>query len=222
MNAFVSWSGGKDCCQAAYLAVQEGYRIRCLLNMVTAGGERSCSHGLAARWITLQSAAMNIPLVQKTTTGENYETVFTEALKELKAAGIETGIFGDIDFNPHREWIEKVCSRAGITPVLPLWQKEQPRLAQDFIREGFKSVIVAARADLLGREWVGRIFDNAFLADLANLRGEISPCGESGEFHSLVIDGPLFSRRLDIREKETVRREDHWFLDIIKCELVEK
>jgi diphthine-ammonia ligase len=221
-EAFVSWSGGKDCCQAAYKAVQQGYTIRYLLNMVTTDARRSCSHGLSSHWIRLQSAALEIPVIQQPTREDNYEAVFIETLRRLKGEGITTGVFGDIDFAPHREWNERVCGSAGITPILPLWQGDQNRIAREFINLGFESVVVATQADLLGREWLGRKFDNRFLQEIASLDKNISPCGEAGEFHTLVIDGPLFKKRLEIRETERVQRDNHWFLDIIKCELGEK
>jgi uncharacterized protein (TIGR00290 family) len=221
-NAFISWSGGKDCCQAAYKAQQNGFNIRYLLNMVTQDGQRSCSHGIAARWINLQSKAMEIPIIQKPTTGENYESVFIDALAEIKHEGVETGIFGDIDFIPHLEWIQKVCARASVAPVLSLWQKDQSQLARNFIDLGFVAVIVAVRADLLGPEWLGRKFDQAFLNDIVALNQDITPCGEAGEFHSLVIDGPLFRQQIEIKDAAKVQRENHWFLDMHECELVEK
>jgi len=221
-KVFVSWSGGKDCCYAAYLAQKQGYRIECLLNMVTQNRERSCSHGMAAERIRLQSDALGIPVIQKPTTGDNYEAVFTESIKELKQKGVATGIFGDIDFSPHREWIERICANGGVEPVLPLWQMDQGKIMRDFIAAGFKTVVVAVRRDLLEREWVGRIIDLKFLDDLAALGKNITPCGESGEFHSLVIDGPLFKKRINILKTETVQRDNHWFLDIKECKLEEK
>jgi diphthine-ammonia ligase len=221
-NAFVSWSGGKDCCQAAYLAQKSGYRLKYLLNTVTQDGERSCSHGLASRWIRLQSGAMGIPLLQKLTAGDNYEAVFTAALADLKKEGVGTGIFGDIDFNAHREWIERVCANGGVKPVLPLWLGKQDEIALNFIRAGFVSVVVATRSDLLGEEWLGRKFDLAFLKDLAACNQDITPCGEAGEFHTLVLDGPLFRQRLEIKKADKVRRDNHWFLDIHEIEPVAK
>jgi diphthine-ammonia ligase len=221
-KAFVSWSGGKDCCQAAYLAQKQGFEIKYLLNMVTRDGERSCSHGLAAGWIQLQSEAMVIPVLQQLTTGDNYESVFTASLVKLKEEGISTGIFGDIDFNAHREWIERVCGNAGITPVLPLWLADQAKIARDFIQAGFESVVVAVRADLLGQEWLGRRFDLDFLNELAALKPGITPCGEAGEFHTLVVNGPLFKKRMKIAESAKVQRDKHWFLDIRKIDLVKK
>jgi len=219
-KAFMSWSGGKDCCQAAYLAKQQGFELKYLLNMVTKDGQRSCSHGLDSEWIRLQSQALGIPVLQKFTTGDNYEEVFTASLSALKEEGVATGIFGDIDFNAHREWIERVCGKAGVTPVLPLWLKKHDEVAQNFIKAGFEAIVVAVRADLLDEKWLGRKFDQAFLKDLAALNNTISPCGEAGEFHTLVLDGPLFLKRMKIVEAGKEKRDKHWFLDIKKIDLV--
>jgi diphthine-ammonia ligase len=221
-KAFASWSGGKDCCQAAYQTMSGGIEIQYLLNTVTRDGERSCSHGISAEWIKLQSEAMGIPLIQLPTTVETYEARFIEALTKLKSAGITAGVFGDIDFEPHQEWIQRVCEIAGIRPVLPLWQKNQNEVARDFIDLGFQSVIIATQADLLGEEWLGRKFDVDFLKTLSGYNKNLSPCGESGEFHTFVIDGPPFKKQIQIQETKRVKRDDHWFLDIEKCKLVDK
>ena len=221
-KAFASWSGGKDCCQAAYLAASQGIEIKYLLNTVTQDGQRSCSHGLAAKWIKLQSKAIAIPVIQPATTESTYETCFIEAITKLKSEGITAGVFGDIDFEPHREWIERVCGKVGLRPVLPLWQQDQARIARDFIDRGFLAVVIATQADLLGAEWLGRKFDADFLNALSSCNKPISPCGEAGEFHTLVIDGPLFKKRIEILETEKVKRGNYWFLDIKRCKLVTK
>jgi diphthine-ammonia ligase len=221
-KAFVSWSGGKDCCQAAYLAIRQGLQVQCLLNMVNPEFERSCSHGISARWINLQSTAMGIPLVQPSTSGDDYEAVFVNTIAGLKKQGVTVGVFGDIDFLPHLEWIQNVCQKAGIKPVLPLWGGDQNKIARNFIDLGFTSIVVATRADMMGEEWLGRTVDHQFLQDIAQLDPRISPCGEAGEFHSLVIDGPLFRQRIEIREAQNVRRLDHWIYDIQRCELKDK
>ena len=133
-----------------------------------------------------------------------------------------TGVFGDIDFEPHREWIESVCKPSGITHVLPLWGGDQKQIVRDFIELGFKAKVIATCADLLGEEWLGRTVDKQFLQDLAALNKRITPCGEAGEFHTLVIDGPLFKKRLDIRDASPQKRGEYWFWDIKKIESVEK
>ncbi len=221
-KAFVSWSGGKDCCLAAYKAIQQGIELNCLLNMTTNDGGRSCSHGMAARWIRLQSEALGIPVLQYPTTNDNYAEVFTNTLLELVKQGVTVGVFGDIDFNPHREWIEKICAPAGINPLLPLWLGDQNKIVNEFIKLGFEAKVVATRADLMGKEWLGRTLDKKFLKDIADFNKDITPCGEAGEFHTLVVDGPIFKKHVEIRDAETVKRDEHWFWDIKKIELVGK
>ena len=196
--------------------------VRYLANMVTEDGKRSCSHGISAAVIKRQSEALGISIVQRPTTGDTYEAVFIKTLKDFRQEGIETGVFGDIDFEPHREWIEKVCAAAGITPHLPLWQENQQKLMEEFIDAGFKAVVVTVKAELLGKEALGRTVDRKFLAYLAELDKGITPCGEAGEFHTLVFDGPLFQKRLEIVETEKVTRGDHHFLEILKTRLIAK
>jgi len=218
-EAFASWSGGKDNCLACYRTIMSGVKVRYLLNMVTEGGERSRSHGLAAQWLQMQAKAMGIPLVQRRTTGTNYEAEFKSALLALKQEGITAGVFGDIDFEAHRQWIERICSETGITPRLPLWGEDQNEILRDFIDLGFEAVVVATKAESLGKEWLGRKLNLDFVTDLAKLEN-ITPCGEAGEYHTLVIDGPLFEKRMEIVAANKVLKEGHWFLEIGKCDLV--
>jgi uncharacterized protein (TIGR00290 family) len=213
-KVFASWSGGKDCCLALYRAVKAGFDVRYLVNMITADGKRSCSHGISAAIIKKQAEAFGIPILQHRTTGENYEAVFSETLQELKKEGVTGGIFGDIDFSPHREWIERVCANAGITPHLPLWQEDQTKLMNEFINTGFKSIVVAVKADILGKEVLGKTINKEFLAYLVGLDKNVTPCGESGEYHSLVVDGPIFKKRLVILETKKVSRGEHHYLEI--------
>ena len=221
-KAFISWSGGKDCCLSAYRAKQQGIDLAYLLNMVTGDKWRSCSHGIGAEWIRQQAEAIGIPLLQFPTTSETYQTVFKNALIELHYDGISTGIFGDIDFEPHREWIEQVCKPVGISPVLPLWGRDQNEIAAEFLRLGFQARVIAVRADLLGHEWLGRMVDKEFLRDVTSLNKGITPCGEAGEFHTLVVDGPIFKKRMEIQDAAAEKRGGHWFWDIKKIELIEK
>ncbi|MFA5309122.1 MAG: diphthine--ammonia ligase [Dehalococcoidales bacterium] len=221
-KTFASWSGGKDCCLALYRAKAAGRDVRYLVNMVTADGKRSCSHGIAAAVIAKQAEALGIPIAQRRTTGDNYQSVFIETLKELKREGVTGGVFGDIDFEPHREWIEQVCAEAGVKPHLPLWQEDQAGLMEEFLDAGFTAVVVAVRADLLGKEALGRVVNREFLAYIAGLNKGITPCGEAGEFHTLVVDGPIFGKRLEIAESEKVSRGDHHFLEILKTGLKDK
>ena len=220
-RAFTSWSGGKDSCLACYKAGAAGLKVRYLANMVTEDGKRSWSHGQSAELLQVQSKALGIPLIQRRTTRENYEAEFINMLRNFKQEGISGGVFGDIDFNEHRQWIERVCKAANITPHLPLWEQSQDKIMRDFIDLGFESIIVTTKADLLGEEWLGRKVDLDFLSELKQAKN-ITPCGEAGEYHTFVIDGPLFKQRIEILETNKVSREGHWFLEILKCELKAK
>jgi diphthine-ammonia ligase len=219
--AFISWSGGKDSCLAGYLAMQDGYEASYLANMVTRDGKRSRSHGISADIIKIQAKAMGIPLMQQPTETEDYEDNYRSLLRKLKKEGINDGIFGDIDFNAHKEWLDRVCGESGITVHLPLWEMSQEKLMKDFISLGFESIVVAVKPDKLGKEWLGRKINKQFLTDLEKL-GNVTLCGESGEYHSLVINGPLFKQRLEIKEAEKIFRDGRWFLDIGKVELRDK
>ena len=217
-EVFTSWSGGKDSCFACYRANDSGLKVRYLLNMVTEDGKQSWTHGLSAEILQIQSKAIGIPLVQRRTASANYETEFKNILLSLKHEGISGGVFGDIDFEEHRQWIEKVCQYADITPHLPLWGQSQDKIMSDIIDLGFEAVIVATKADLLGEEWLGHKVDLEFLSAIKQSK-DITPCGEAGEYHTFVIDGPLFKKRVEILDSNKVLREGHWFLEIAKCEL---
>jgi len=219
MIVFASWSGGKDCCLALNRALAGGLDVRYLANTVSADGLRSCSHGISAQVIRSQAQALGIPIVQRPTTGDNYRAEFVRMLLAFKQEGIEGGVFGDIDFNAHREWIDGVCRETGIEARLPLWLENQKSLMEEFIDAGFIAVVVAVKASLLGQQMLGKIVDRAFLASLGK---EITPCGEAGEYHTLVIDGPIFEKTLEITAGQKVTRGDHHFLEITGTELKPK
>ena len=220
-QVFASWSGGKDSCLACYRAIASGLKVRYLANTVTEDGKRSRSHGLPAEVLQVQSQAMGIPLVQRRTTWDNYEAEFKSMLRTFKQEGVNGGVFGDIDFEEHRQWVERVCQEVDIVPHLPLWGESQDKILRDFIDLGFEAVIIATKADLFGREWLGQRIDLNFIKHLDELREtkDITPCGEAGEYHTLVIDGPLFKKRMEILKTRKVFRDTHWFLDIVDTEL---
>ncbi|MCS7179082.1 MAG: diphthine--ammonia ligase [Anaerolineae bacterium] len=213
MNLFVSWSGGKDSALAAYRARQQGYRLACLLNCATEDGSRVRSHGFPAGVIALQARAMGIPLLQVYTSWEDYETNFIDALRNLKAAGVEGGVFGDMDIEEHREWIERACAAVGLWPLLPLWKASPWALLEEFWEAGFQAVVVATRLD---PAFLGRPLDRDLVAEMV-ARGA-HPSGERGEYHTLVTDGPLFQRPLRVElPPDAPRLGEHngtWYLNL--------
>ncbi|MFH0914607.1 MAG: diphthine--ammonia ligase [Chloroflexota bacterium] len=220
-RVFVSWSGGKDSSLACYRAIKSGLEVRCLANMVHEDGQTSWSHGISAEMLRLQARGMGLPLVQTRTTAADYEAEFVRMLSAFKKEGITGGVFGDIDFNPHREWIERVCAKGGIAPHLPLWGEPQEEVLKDFIGAGFSSTVITTKADILGGEWLGRLINEEFLQELKGL-ANITLCGEAGEYHTLVTDGPLFQKRLEIVQSQRVLKDGYWFLEIGKADLRDK
>ena len=223
-QVFTSWSGGKDSCLACYQARVGGSEIRYLLNMITEDGSRSWTHGQSVELLQAQSQAIGIPLIQRQTTMANYETEFKNALLSLKQGGVTGGVFGDIDLEEHRQWTERICGEVDVTPYLPLWGQAQEKILSSFIASGFEAVVVVAKADLFGKEWLGRQIDQDFLSYMSELKQKhgIQPCGEAGEYHTFVTDGPLFDQRIEILEANKVLREGYWFLEISKHSLTSR
>jgi diphthine-ammonia ligase len=227
LKGFVSWSGGKDSCLAGYKAILEGVDVSHLLNFLSRDGRKSVSHGIKSELLCAQAEVMGIPITQRRTTWKTYEQEFKKAASKLKRLGVEVGVFGDIDSRPHRDWIERVCGDMGIKPVWPLWKQERESVVNEFIGAGFVAVVVATKADLLGEEWVGRRLDKNFVEDLKKHQN-VDICGEDGEYHTFVIDGPIFKRKINILESSKklkkysivgAKRERHWLLDILRYEV---
>jgi len=221
--AVASWSGGKDSCFACYKAMLDGFKISYLLNFISKDG-RSMSHGLDSKLIVAQSQAIKISIIQREATWDTYEHEFKIAIRELKQEGISNAVFGDIDVQEHKDWVDRVCGEAGITPIEPLWGLNPEQILTDFIDEGFEAIVVNAKADLFGEEWLGRKVDRSFLEDLEELRSkrDFHVCGESGEYHTLVIDGPIFKSRIKVLDNRRVLREGYWrfwLLDILRYEI---
>jgi uncharacterized protein (TIGR00290 family) len=187
MKAFVSWSGGKDSALALWRAQHiPGIEVTHLLTMCMEDGITSRSHELPTALVKAQADSMGLSLVYEETTWNNYEATFKRVVTGLKGRGIEAGVFGDIDVQPHRDWVERVCADIGVTPHLPLWQVGREELMEDFISSGFRGVVVVVDHNYLGDEWLGRHLDHVFKQDLAARAPHVDLCGENGEYHTFV------------------------------------
>jgi len=209
---FSSWSGGKDSCLALYRAVRQGALPHLLFTMLTEDGETSRSHGLSPSILEAQASAMDIPLVTGRTGWNDYENTFLAHLADFKKQGVEDGVFGDIDLEPHRQWVERVCAAHAIRPHLPLWQEARRSLLAEFIDAGFVAVIVVVNDQRLDRSFLGRRLDRQTIDDLEAAGADA--CGEEGEFHTVVTDGPLFAKPLDLHQGEIVGHEGYSFLRV--------
>mgnify|MGYP001038047853 CR=1 FL=1 len=209
MKVFVSWSGGKESAMATYRAISQDYQVSYLVNFISENGERSRSHGIKAEVLRMQSEAIGIPMVQVRTSWGNYEENFKKVVENLKEEGIEGGIFGDIEVEEHREWVERVCAELGVKACLPLWGCEPEELIADFWALGFKSVIVATRLD---EKLLGRDLDRAFLTEIQKFN--CHPCGESGEYHTFVTGGNVSNGSLKVVQGKREKRDNVWFLEL--------
>jgi uncharacterized protein (TIGR00290 family) len=221
----MSWSGGKDSCLALYKALNQGIEIKFLLNFISRKYQRGCFHGISKDLITAQAKAIGIELVQFAVSDDmqTYEQEFKTAVNELKSKGAREMVFGDIYLLDHSNWVERVCRELDIIAREPLWDIPAEDLVNEFIDLGFKSIIVSVQAEKLGQEFIGRIIDKPLIKELKQRK--VCPCGENGEFHSFVIDGPLFQQRIDIIDCDKLLREgfwQHWFLDIKNYRVVNK
>lgn len=212
-----SWSGGKDCCLALYRSMQSDCEVKYLLNLVSEDGGRCCFHGIDSGLLRLQAELMGVPLVQKQARNDmsEYEKDFKDGIGQLN--GIQGMVFGDIYLDEHKDWVERVCRDMGLEAFEPLWNQDPTQIAEEFIDAGFEAIIVSCHAEKLGRDFIGRRFDREIIGEL-KARG-VCPCGENGEFHTLVADGPIFQRRIRILESEKVLKEGfwkHWSLEIKK------
>jgi len=205
MKIVASWSGGKDSCFACYKAIQEGYDVSQLLIMMS-DPSKSNFHLIRSDMLDAQSQAIGIPIVKWMTKPDTYEQDFKKALGQMKAKGAKGIVTGDVyDVALHEAgWLDRVCKEVGLTPVKPLWHRDTQHILSGFISEGFKATVVRVKTDVLGMEWLGREINKEFFDDLLKL-GTVDPCGERGEFHTFVTDGPLFKNRIEIIESEKVK-----------------
>ena len=208
-----SWSGGKDSALALHGAVAAGAMPRLLVSMLTEGGERSRSHGLAKDLLRAQAEALGLPIRFGAATWDGYRDEFLRLLREGVAEhDARVGVFGDIDMDDHRRWEEGVCAEVGAEACLPLWQRERPAVIEELFAAGFEAVIVAVRDGVLPPAMLGRTLDPELIVEIEAAGADV--CGEHGEYHSVVVDGPLFQRALRVEPGERSLRDGVWFLDL--------
>ena len=197
-DCFVSWSGGKDSCLALFKALESGYKPSRLFTMFGME-EMSSSHRLKEKIIRAQAESIGIDCLIGRSEFHEYEKVFVSNLIKFKEEGINYGIFGDIDLDEHREWEERVCKSAGMEAVLPLWKKDRKDLVKEFIFLGFKAKIVLVNTSMLDTRFLGQDLTFSLIDEIEE--GGADPCGENGEYHTLVYQGPIFKKPLDIEFK---------------------
>lgn len=202
MKVVASWSGGKDSCFAYYLATQQDHQVIGIFTMMM-NESKSNFHMIPSGIIDAQAQSMSVPLIKKTTYPQMYEHDFKTLLKEFKANGAEGLVTGDIyEVAGHEEgWLGRVCKEVGLVPIKPLWMGDTKKLYLDFLKTGFKATVVRTKLDLLGEEWLGRVLDKKFYDDILKL-GNVDVCGEGGEYHTVITDGPTFRNVIELTQTE--------------------
>lgn len=188
MKSVVSWSGGKDSCLALW-RVQKSMSVAGLLTALDETGLKARSHGVSKALLLAQAHALGLHSYFIAATWAQYEQLFIQQLESIARDGHSHIIFGDIDLLPHRQWEERVCASAGLIAELPLWNENRLSLVQEFLNLGFKARVVCVDGRFLDETFVGCEFDEAFIA---RLPATVDACGENGEFHTFVYDGPNF------------------------------
>src|SRR5688572_2409824 len=211
-RAAISWSGGKDSC-AALQRTRDTYDVVAMVTMFDEGASRSRSHGLRPEVLAAQADRLGLRQVIGRCTWETYDACFADALREVASDGITHVIFGDILFDEHRRWAERMCEETGLVAVEPLWGSSTRTLFDEWVASGADALIVTTRAALLDDRWLGRRL-SADLLPLFEQLG-VDPCGERGEYHTVVTNSPLFRRPLQLRANGQVQRADCWALDMV-------
>ena len=223
MKVVASWSGGKDSAYAYYLATQQGHQVIYLLTMMRSES-KSNFHMISSGILDLQAESIGIPLIRKITSPQTYEKDFKEVLLQCKAKGAEGLVTGDIyEVAGHEEgWLGRVCKEVGLTPVKPLWMGDTKQIYLKYLKTGFKATVVRTKLDLLGVDWLGRVLDQKFYDDILKL-GKVDPCGEGGEYHTVVTNGPTFKKKIEIGETQKHKLEGgSGYLEIKKFKAVPK
>lgn len=212
-----SWSGGKDSALSMEYAKSGGYEITALITTVTSEYGRVSMHVLGCDLLDRQAVSLGYPLekipISKNADNNEYETALECALLKYKRFGVETVIFGDIFLEDIRKYREKQMDGIGMQCLFPLWKKDTRSLARKFIDSGFRAVTICVDSEAVDGSFAGREYDYDFISDLPC---GVDPCGENGEFHTFVYDGPVFNERIRFSKGDIVLRDNGFYY----CDLV--
>lgn len=208
-KAIFNWSGGKDSALALYHVLKDGdFDITQLVTTVNSKYDRISMHGVRNELLIAQGLEIGLPinriLLPEKPSMEDYDAIMKEQFAEINNQKITHSIFGDIFLEDLREYRENRLKEVGLKGVFPLWKRDTTELVHEFIDLGFKTMLVCCNAELLGNDFVGRVIDKDLLKDLPK---NVDPCGENGEFHTFVFDGPIFKNPIKFELGEKTYRE---------------
>ena len=216
----MSWSGGKDSCLALFeIQKARNYRVAALLTTVTRDYDRISMHGVRRVLLEKQAASLGTPLHQvqitKGASNQEYETNLIEAVSAYRDRGIDSVVFGDLFLEDIKTYRDQFLARHDLRGIYPVWLRNTTEFIRDFIDLGFKAIITCVNADALDSSFAGMIIDDNFLSALP---AGVDPCGENGEFHTFVFDGPMFTKPVPIEVGEIKEREGFVYADVLLSE----
>ena len=214
-QVIVSWSGGKDSCMALYeIRKNSAYDVAGLLTTITRDYDRISIHGVRRTLLERQAESLGIPLrevyISRAASNHEYESRMEEALLDYRGQGIDTVVFGDLFLQDIKEYRDRLLAGLSMQAIYPIWNKDTSRLIREFIESGFKAVVTCVDPKALDGSFAGRTIDEQFLNDLP---ASVDACGENGEFHSFVFDGPIFREPVNLIAGETIERDGFCFCD---------
>lgn len=214
------WSGGKDSAMALRTLLQQSdVRVAGLLTTVTEGYERISMHGVRRELLRQQAASIGLPLhevrIPPQCVNSIYESRMAETLRLHLEKGVQSVAFGDIFLEDLRAYREKNLGRIGMSALFPIWKRDTRELIAEFHSAGFRAIAVCVDSKVLDRSFAGRELDEAFFRDLPP---GVDPCGENGEFHTFVFDGPIFREAIPIRTGEVIDRDSFVYCDLLPTE----
>lgn len=213
----MSWSGGKDSCLALQkLLRQEEWQVVALISTITQGYERVSMHGVRRELIQEQARSLGISLTEArippNATNESYQAAWQATVKPWLEQGVRHIAFGDLFLEDIRRYRENLLAGWGMEAVFPLWGCNTALLSRQFLQDGFRAVVVCVDPRQISGEFCGREYDDRFLQDLPV---NADPCGERGEFHTFVYQGPIFRWPIVMRRGATILREGFYFCDLL-------
>lgn len=204
MDVALSWSTGKDSLLSLQAALNSGLNVKSLVTLLKAD-ERVSVHGVRRELLRKQADSLGIPLIEiQQADNESYQDVVGNALLKIKQSGIDHIVYGDLFLSDIRAWRKTFHNKLGLECLYPLWERNTTELANEFIDSGSKATLTCVNTQHLPLEFAGREFDRQLLKDLPK---QIDPCGENGEFHTFVYDGPLFSSPIQFSKSKPEIRE---------------
>ena len=216
-KVIVCTSAGKDSTFALFKILKDKkYEVITLLTTVTKNYDRISMHGVRRVLLEQYAESLGLPLeiilISKKADNVQYEQRMNAVLKKYQKQGVNSVVFGDLFLEGIRAYREKNLAKIGMKGLFPLWGMDTKKLANQFIKLGFKAVISCVDPKQIDKSFAGRFFDKQFLKDLPKTA---DPCGEKGEFHSFVFDGPIFKRKISLKKGKIVERAGFWFCDLI-------